>query len=108
MNFADFVFFQKKKQKNKWRSAADCFLWSAVPLKDNDLTSRAAWLEMRKQLFPAAPSFICVRVLRDLKRQAGCLGAMLIKQEGDFVHFTQGPWVSWGATWGGSDRGSGL
>lgn len=60
------------------------------PFKDNGQISRAAWLEMRKQLFPAPSSFICVRVLRDLKQQAGCLGAMLIKQERDSVHFTQG------------------
>lgn len=63
----------------------------SCPFKDNDLTSGAAWLEMRKQLFPAPSSFICVHVLRDLKQQSGCLGAMLIKQDGDSVHFTQGP-----------------
>lgn len=72
VNFADFVFFKKKTEPG---SAANCFLWLSVPFKYNDLTSRAAWLEMRKQLFPAASSFICVHVLGDLKQQGwmpGC------------------------------------
>lgn len=87
MNFADFVFLKKKKTQ------VSSGLLSLVrcPFKDNDLTCGAVWLEMRKQLFPAASSFICVRVLRDLQQQAACLGAMLIKQEGHSVHFTQGP-----------------
>lgn len=75
------------------------------PFKDNDLTSRAAWLEIRKQLFPAPSSFICVRVLRDLKQQAACLGAMLIKQEGDSVHFYPGPLSEWRGSMGGLGQG---
>lgn len=89
MNFADFVFL-KKKNKNTQVSIGSLSR-ARCPFKDNDLTCRAVWLEMRKWLFPAASSFICVRVLRDLKQQAACLGAMLIKQEGHSVHFTRGP-----------------
>lgn len=44
------------------------FSWLSVLFKYNDLSRRAAWLEMRKQLFPAASSFICVHVLGDLKQ----------------------------------------
>lgn len=55
MNFADFVFLKKKYQL---RSVV-CFLWVPCPFKDNDLISKAAWLEITV-LFPAPSLFISV------------------------------------------------
>ncbi len=54
--------------------------------------------EDEKEVISSTLLIICVRILRDLKLLAGCPGALLIKQERDYVHCTQG--VSGGAAQG--------
>lgn len=76
------------------------------PFRDNDPSGWAAWLHMRKRLFPAGSSFISTCILRGLKRRLGRRGAASLKQG---RRFSQGPpeRAEGGATRGGGWAGTG-